>query len=107
MMNTGKFFFRSSLSTQISKHWYVGIALSYMINQAPFHERRISTLGSDLGAIYIPVHKLVIGVLIMNYPSFLLSEKITDNKLFSDYKFQLGFQWQVINRIFIIGSIKK
>ncbi len=99
--------FRSSLSKQISRKWYLGIAVSYTIKQAIFHEHAISGIGSDIGIIYKPVHKLVIGMLIMNYPSFLLSENISGNKLFNEYKFQIGFQWQVINSMFIIGSIEK
>lgn len=99
-----KTLFRLSVGKQLNEHWQIGVSFQYVILQTKLLETVPQQLSTDLGVLFIPVDKLLIGVLIMNFPSISIYKQSTDIKKLSPYSVQIGFQWEVINRLFIVGT---
>lgn len=97
---------RLSLGKQLSDKWRVGISICYSLLQTELYEKSPQCLSTDVGILFQPVEKLFIGMLIMNYPSVMLTEKDIERKDFTDYSVQMGFQWEVINRVLIVGNME-
>lgn len=98
--------FRFPLAKQLHEKWSLGISFQYKMLQTELIDEDVSSLAVDIGATYTPVHNLLIGVLITDYPSVLFKNKNLDIESFTSYFLQLGFQWKVINRVLIVGSVE-
>ena len=61
---------------------------------------------ADVGFLFSPIDKLLMGVLIMDFPSFCIEKSTIDTKEFSVYAVQIGFQWQIINSLLIVGTLE-
>lgn len=96
--------FRISVAKKLNDKWHVGVSIQYNRVQTLLTEEVPQRLSTDVGILFVPVDKVLIGVLITNWPSISLTKEKHDIKGFTDYSFQLGFQWQVINSLFIIGT---
>lgn len=96
--------FRFSLGKKLNEKWHAGISIQYSRVQTLLTEEVPQQLSTDVGLLFMPVDKLLIGVLIMNWPTVSLIKKNVDIKGFTDYSLQIGFQWQVINTLFVMGT---
>ena len=45
-------------------------------------------------------------MLIMNFPSIGIHKYTTEIKYFTGYSVQIGFQWEIINSLLIVGTIE-
>ena len=90
---------------QLSERWSLGVGIQYSFLQAELLETTRSRLSTDVGITYIPIDKLLIGVLIMNLPSVYIGDKSIDIEYFKSYLIQIGFQWEIINNMLIVGSL--
>lgn len=96
--------FRISVAKKLNGQWHVGVSIQYSRIQTLLAEEVPQQLSTDVGILFIPVDKVLIGMLITNWPAVSLTKEIRDIKGFADYSFQIGFQWEVINSLFIIGT---
>lgn len=96
--------FRVSVGKLLNEKWRVGIGIQYAFLQTDILEDVPKRLSIDMGLLYSPVDKLFIGLLIMNFPSISLNPEKIEIKDFTDYSVQIGFQWDIMNRLLIAGT---
>ncbi|MGM9760023.1 MAG: hypothetical protein ACI30I_07925 [Parabacteroides sp.] len=94
---------RGSLSKQLGKRWALGVAFRYAFVQSELYERTLSALSTDVGISFQLVDNLFIGMLIQNLPSISLAKSITYNQSFDEYLIQVGFHYQLINGLWMVG----
>lgn len=97
---------RLSVAKSLHEQWKIGIGFQYAFLQTDIWEDIPKQLSIDMGILFIPVENLLIGLLIMNLPSFSFHKQYIDFKSIVDYSIQIGFQWKVINNLFIIGTLE-
>lgn len=98
--------FRLSLGKQLGRGWIVGISFQYALLQTELFEEQPACLSTDIGILYSPVDNLLIGMLIMNLPSVSIGDKSVEIEDFTFYTIQTGFQWEIINNMFISATIE-
>jgi hypothetical protein len=98
--------FRMSVAKSLHEKWKIGLGFQCALLQTKIWEETPKELSIDMGALFIPVENLLIGVLIMNVPSFSIHKRYTDFKSIMCYSVQIGFQWKVINNLLIIGTLE-
>lgn len=96
--------FRVMVGKQVGRKWRIGMSVQYSLLQTMLTNEVPKRLSADLGLLYSPVDKMLIGMLIMNVPTVSLEKKYTDIKDFTEYSIQIGFQYSVINNLLIIGT---
>lgn len=96
--------FRLSFGKQLNEKWRLGIGIRYAILQTELYEINPQQLSADMGAVFSPVDKLFIGMLIMDFPSVSINRENTGIKSFTGYSVQIGFQWEVMNNLLIVGT---
>lgn len=96
---------RLALGKQLGERWSAGVAIHYSFLQSELLERGKSRLATDIGIIYKPLENLLTGVFIMNIPSLSLGDKSVEIDDFESYLMQIGFQWKIMNDLFIMGSL--
>ena len=99
--------FRLSVAKNLLQRWYLGISIQYCFLQTELLTDRLSYLSTDLGITFLPVDKLLIGLVFMNVPSFYVRNDLSDLEYFSNYSVQIGFQWIFINNVLIMSSLEK
>lgn len=97
--------FRISFSKPLHKKWILGIGFHYEMLQTDLHDEVPKRIATDIGLSYLPVDKLLIGIVLMNAPHIYLHDKSVNNKCFTGYVLQAGFQWQFINNMLITASV--
>ena len=98
--------FRLSVGKQLNGRWRIGIGFQYKMLQTELWEEVPKQLSTDVGILFVPIDKLLIGMLIMNFPSITIHKYTTETKCFTSYSVQIGFQWEIINRLLIVGTIE-
>lgn len=98
--------FRIFLGKSLNEKWNIGISIQYSIIQTELTEEYPQYLSTDIGIIYSPVEKLLIGMLIMDLPSVAIKKEDIDTNYFMSYSIQIGFQWEVINSLLIVGNLE-
>lgn len=98
--------FRLFLGRSLNKEWSIGISLQYSIIQTELMEEHPQYLSTDVGIVYSPVEKLLIGMLIMDFPSVAIRKENAETDNFIGYSLQVGFQWEVINSLLITGNLE-
>ena len=96
--------FRLSFAKRLNKKWSLGLGIQYAFIQSELFETAPQQLSVDIGAIFSPVDKLFIGMLILDFPSVYLSKEDAEIKYITGYSIQIGFQWEVINSLLIVGT---
>ncbi len=96
--------FRVFLGKSLTEKWTAGISIQYTFLQTELVEEKPQYLSTDVGILFIPVEKLLIGMLIQDFPSVSIQEKEIDIESFISYSLQIGFQWEVINNLLIAGN---
>lgn len=98
--------FRLFFGRSLNEKWSIGISIQYSIIQTELMEEHSQHLSTDVGISYSPVEKLLIGMLIMDFPSITIKKENTETEYFTGYSLQIGFQWEVINNLLIIGNLE-
>lgn len=96
--------FRIFLGKLLTEKWIVGISIQYTFLQAKLLKENPQYLSADVGILFIPVEKLLIGMLIQNFPSVEIRKKDIDIESIISYSLQIGFQWEIINNLLIVGN---
>jgi hypothetical protein len=97
--------FRLLMAKRLSSHWALGVGIRYALLQTELFEEQPARLSTDVGVTYIPVDNLLISMFIMNLPSVSFNDKYIEDKIFTSYLIQAGFQWEVINRLLISAAL--
>jgi len=98
---------RISAAKLLNEKWTLGIGLHYSFLQTALFDERPARLSTDIGCSFLPIDNLLIGLLIMNFPSVSIGDKRTDINDFMEYNIQTGIEWKVINTVSIISSISR
>lgn len=98
--------FRLSFGKQLNKRWSLGLGIHYSMLQTALTDRQPQYLSTDIGILFSPVEKLLIGMLIMDYPSVPIKKAEIDIEDFTGYSLQIGFQWEVINSMLIVAHVE-
>ncbi|MDH6305961.1 hypothetical protein M2459_002972 [Parabacteroides sp. PF5-5] len=98
--------FRLSLGKQLSSRFSLGISIQYAMLQTELMEDRLGRLSTDVGISYSPFENLLIGMLIMDRPAVFIGDKSFEIKDFTAYLLQIGFRWEVINKLFISATLE-
>ena len=98
--------FRLSVGKRLNDRWRIGISFQYKMLQTELWEEVPKQLSTDVGILFTPVDKLLIGVLIMNFPAIAIHKYTAEIKCFTGYSVQIGFQWEIINSLLIVGTIE-
>lgn len=96
--------FRLFLGKPLGERWSIGISLQYTLLQTKLMEESPQYLSADVGILFTPVEKLLIGMLIQDFPSVEILKKNADIESIIYYSLQIGFQWEVINNLLIVGN---
>ena len=81
------------------------LGVHYSFLQTDLLENTRSRLSTDIGITFSPIDKLLIGMLIMNFPSVSIGDKDIEIEDFNYYLIQISFQWEIINSLLITGSV--
>lgn len=92
---------RIGLSKRLNKHWAAGVSLQYTWIQSELYEATPARLSTDIGVVYSPMDKLLIGIMARDLPAVRISAKDIKNKDLKTYEIQLGFNYTVINNLLI------
>lgn len=98
--------FRLFLGKSLSEKWSIGISFQYTFLQTQLVEESPQYLSTDIGILFTPVEKGLIGMLIKDFPSIEIRKKQADIESIIYYSFQLGFQWEIINSLLIAGNME-
>lgn len=98
--------FRVSVGKRLNDRWKMGIGFQYQMLQTELWEAVPKRLSTDVGLLFTPVDKLLIGMLIMNFPSVSIYKHTIETNCFTGYSVQIGFQWEIINSLLIVGTVE-
>lgn len=98
--------FRLSAGKRLGRRWWMGVGFQCAILQTELFEEVPKRLSTDIGILFAPVDRLLIGLLIMDFPSFSIRKETVDLNDFGGYRLQVGFQWEVINSLLIAGTFE-
>ena len=98
--------FRLIGGKQLGERWTLGVGVHYRFLQAELLDENKGRVATDIGLTFSPIDKLLIGLLIVNFPSVNVGNKEIDKEKFRDSFLQIGFQWEVINSLLIAGSLE-
>ncbi|MDR1644443.1 MAG: hypothetical protein LBS05_01265 [Tannerellaceae bacterium] len=98
--------FRLLAAKRLSSRWTLGVSVQYALLQTELFEEQPAQLSTDLGLTYAPVDNLLMGLLIMNFPSVSFRNEFTEEMVFMYYLIQAGLQWEVINSLFISAALE-
>lgn len=96
---------RLAVGKPLNERWALGIGLRYAWLQTTGTTSSVSYLSADIGLNVRLVENLLIGLLIQDLPSFQIGNKTIDYKSFGDFCVQIGFQWEIINNLLIVGTL--
>ena len=95
--NMGRIF----LGKQLNTRWMMGVSFQYSWIQSELYEEIPARLSTDIGIVYIPFDKLLIGCVARDLPSVRISTKDLNLKELRTYAVQIGFNWEVLNNLLI------
>lgn len=95
--NMGRIF----LGKQLNTRWMMGVSFQYSWIQSELYEEIPARLSTDIGIVYIPFDKLLIGCVARDLPSVRISAKDLNLKELRTYAVQIGFNWEVLNNLLI------
>lgn len=96
---------RVAMGKSLDPRWSLGVSLQYAWLQTIVAEASVSCLSADIGLNCRLVDNMLIGLLIQNLPSFQMRNDRLDYKSSKDFCVQIGFQWEVINNLLIVGTV--
>lgn len=92
---------RIGLSKRLNTHWSAGISFQYTWIQSELYDVAPARLSTDIGVVYSPMDKLLIGIMVRDLPSVRISAKDIEIKDLNAYEIQLGLNYKVINNLLI------
>lgn len=95
--NMVRVFMGKQLNTQLT----IGVSFQYTWIQSELYEKTPARLSTDIGIVYIPFDKLLIGCVARDLPSVCTSAKDLNLKELRTYSVQIGFNWEVLNNLLI------
>ncbi len=95
---------RLSAAKSLNDRWALGVAFHYSFLQSTLLEQTQSRLSTDIGITFLPIDNLLIGMFVINLPSFSFGNDDIDVEDFDYYLAQISFQWEIINGLLITGS---
>ncbi len=98
--------FRLLMGKRLNEQWILGVSFQYALLQTELLEEKAGRISTDLGIGFQPVENLLIGMLIMNFPSVSLGDKSINIEDFGAYRLQIGLRWKIINNLFISGTLE-
>lgn len=98
--------FRFSAGKRLNERWIVGIGVQYRMLQTELFEEVPKQMTTDVGILFSPVDKVLIGMLVMDFPSFSSDNVAVDYESLASYFVQIGFQWHIINNLLMAGSLE-
>lgn len=96
---------RIGLAKHLSRHWAVGIGFQYTWIQSELYAETPARLSTDLGVVYTPVDKLLIGFVVNDLPSVRIAFKDMEIKELNTYEIQAGFNYKIMNGLLITGFV--
>jgi hypothetical protein len=99
--------FRFSAGKQLNPKVALGIAVQYAILQSELFETTSSRLSTDIGFAYRAVDNWLITASIINFPSIAMNNEEVDNERIALWMAEIGFNWHVINNLFITGGVMR
>ena len=92
---------RLFLGKQLNTRWMMGVSFQYTWIQSELYEEIPARLSTDIGIVYIPFDKLLIGCVARDLPSVRIRAKDLNLKELRTYAVQIGFNWEVLNNLLI------
>ena len=92
---------RIELAKRLNSHWCVGVSFQYAWIQSELYEKMPARLSTDIGIVYSPMDKLLIGIMARDLPSVSISQKQLEVKELKSFEIQTGLTYEVIDRLLI------
>jgi len=99
--------FRFSAGKQLNTKLALGIAVQYAILQSELFETTSSRLSTDIGIAFRAVDNWLITASIINFPSIAINDEEVNNERVAMWMAEVGFNWHVINNLFITGGVMR
>ena len=99
--------FRFSAGKQLNTRLALGISVQYGLLQSELFETTASRLSTDIGMTYRVVDNWLITVSALNFPSISIQSEEVDNERIALWMTEVGFNWHVINTLFITGGVMR
>jgi hypothetical protein len=97
--------FRLLTAKRLNERWTVGVSIQYALLQTELFEEQPAQLAADAGVTFAPVDNLLTTLSIINFPSASFGHEGLQRMEFMYYMIQAGFQWEVINSMFISATL--
>jgi hypothetical protein len=98
--------FRLLTAKRLNERWALGVSIQYAFLQTELFEEQPAQLSADIGLTFAPVDNLLTSLLIMNFPSASFGHETIEKMEFMHHLIQAGFQWEVINSMFISATLQ-
>ena len=99
--------FRFSAGKLLNARLALGIAVQYGLLQSELFETTSSRLSTDIGIAYRIVDNWLITGSVINFPSISIRSEEVDNERIALWMAEVGFNWHVINTLFITGGVMR
>ncbi|MCD7977967.1 MAG: hypothetical protein LUG51_12750 [Tannerellaceae bacterium] len=96
---------RGLMSKQLNNSWFLGLSFQYSFLQTDQEADKSSYLSTDIGMVCRITDNLLIGLFIMNFSSASIQKEGIEIKDFTEYKVETGFQYLLMNRVLIAGTV--
>lgn len=99
--------FRLFTGKTLNEKWSIGVSLQYTILQTVLVDENPQYLSADIGLLFSPVKNLSIGMSIQDFPCVEIRKRyVNDIESVVFYSLQIGFEWEVINNMLIVGNVE-
>ena len=99
--------FRFSTGKQLNTRLSLGISVQYGLLQSELFETTTSRLSTDIGVAYRVVDNWLITASVINFPSISINSEEVDNERIASWMTEIGFNWHVINNLFITSGVMR
>jgi hypothetical protein len=99
--------FRFSAGKQLNANLALGIAVQYGLLQSELFETTSSRLSTDIGIAFRLVDNWLITGSAINMPSISIQSEEVDSERIARWMAEIGFNWHVINNLFITGGVMR
>jgi hypothetical protein len=97
--------FRLFAAKRLNARWAAGVSVQYAFLQTELYDGQPAQLSVDAGLACMPVDNLLAGLFITDFPSISFGNEFAERKELMCYLIQAGFQWEVINSMFISAAL--
>ncbi|MDR2496187.1 MAG: hypothetical protein LBD21_03580 [Tannerellaceae bacterium] len=98
--------FRLALGKSLSDGLALGLSLQYAVLQTELYDEQPAQLSVDVGLSLEPVEGLSLGLLLMNYPSAVISaDSDSRQREFMPPRIQVGVRWQAGDDLILAATL--